>query len=309
MCILKHSVEDMVRELGEKFGFRYKVQDFDVVVSCPFHKESTPSCYVKTEIYNPLAAKDVEVGTIHCFGCGQTGSFTSYATKIMGNDQGMRWLRERGWQEGKKIDRKHVLEHSTVGRKAPLDKDDWPPYYGRIEYMEDRGISYDIYSLFGCGYDDERKLVWFPVRNWSGELTSVQTRSTVVKSYSNDSRGKRGSSLYGEYELKQVGISSKDRLWVCESPIDALTAWEHGEKALALMGSSLSREQEQILRRLDIRTLVLALDQDSAGRLGASKIRDRLKDSYIIKRARFGAKDLNELHLEGMWDDIRIDVV
>lgn len=300
-------VATMVRELSESYSFRAKYGEFDIIVACPFHKDKTPSCYIKTELYNPEMPHPVSVGTVHCFGCGKTVKFSEYVKEVMhAEGQAVSWLIKHGWKEGQELKKAKLSKTERAVVPVSLDIRDWPPFPGKIPYLENRGIGLETYRLFGCGYDPDNERVWFPVRNRLGDLVALQERSTVVKVFRNQSSGKRGEVLYGEYELHKHPLKSGERLWVCESPVDVLTLWERGYKAVGLMGASLSRTQEHSLRRFDARCLVLALDQDSAGDTGVENIRRRLSKSYLLYRARFSAKDVNDLHLLGSWTDLSL---
>jgi DNA primase len=84
---------------------------------------------------------------------------------------------------------------------------------------------------------------------------------------------------------------------VCESMLDALTAWVYGKYAVALNGLGNELQFRQ-LRKMPCRKYILATDNDKAGKHARQVIREKVPNKiiteYIFPQNR---KDLNELSL------------
>lgn len=93
---------------------------------------------------------------------------------------------------------------------------------------------------------------------------------------------------------------------MCEGVIDALTAVDAGFDAVALLGSSIAddRVADQVARAAG-RAIVLALDADDAGELGAARLASLLSEKgrrATRLRPDSGFADLNEWRA-GAGDD------
>jgi DNA primase len=73
-------------------------------------------------------------------------------------------------------------------------------------------------------------------------------------------------------------------LILCESPWGVLWFHENGQQAASLMGSGLTEAQEKRLE--PYKTIIVALDNDSAGEEAAVKIIERLKKNHTVLKAR-----------------------
>jgi DNA primase len=104
-------------------------------------------------------------------------------------------------------------------------------------------------------------------------------------------------SLYGLYEL---GLQQDypSEVIVCESMIDALTCWQYGKYAVAMngLGNKLCIQQ---LNELPCRKLILATDNDDAGRDARKRLRRLIKGKLIFEYAYDsypeGCKDINDM--------------
>jgi len=86
---------------------------------------------------------------------------------------------------------------------------------------------------------------------------------------------------------------------LCEGPIDVLKLESANiHNSLAIFGSSLTDGQRQLLDKLKIENVVLALDNDRAGKKATSIISRILKEhSYDVKKLSFDEKykDIGEM--------------
>ena len=177
--------------------------------------------------------------------------------------------------------------------------------------MYKRRLTDEVIELFDIGYDKKLQSITFPVRDIQGNCLFIARRSVNTKFF-NYPKGVE-KPLYGLYEYHKlcttriVGgrcngktefLKRLNEVIVCESMLDALTAWVYGRFAVALNG--LGNElQFQQLRDLPCRKLILATDNDEAGLKARVRIRknvtNKLITEYILPK---GKKDINELSEE-----------
>ena len=268
----------------------------DYMICCPFHKdgqERKPSMGIRKSD-----------GLCHCFACEWTGHLTELISKCFGYEDygvyGGKWLVQNFLsisvekRELPKFDfsRKKITEPKKYVTETELDS-----YRYTHPYMYKRKLTDDIIELFDIGYDKQTNCITFPVRDINGNCVFVARRS-VVKKFFNYPEGV-DKPLYGLYELSQLA-EVHDKHWereiiVCESMIDALTCWVYGKPALAMNGLGNDLQFKQ-LNELPCRELVIATDNDDAGKKAririAQRVHNKILKQYLIPE---GKKDINDL--------------
>lgn len=274
----------------------------NVMITCPYHKNGQES--------RPSAGIRKDDGTFHCFTCGETHTLPEVISYCFGyNDilgkQGMKWLSKNfNYTEVENrnvkcnINRNNALCRDTntvsdIGntngfvREEELDK-----YRYYHSYWTKRGITDErIIELFDLGYDKETDCITFPVRDKDGNCLFVARRSVKTKYFNYPSGTQK--PLYGLYEICQLDVKKFPKeIFVCESMIDCILLWQSGKIAVALNGLG-SKSQLKWLKCFPCRKLILATDNDDAGR----KARDRIKKSIknkIITEIQF-PKDIKDI--------------
>ena len=288
----------------------------DIMITCPYHKDGQER--------RPSAGLRKNDGTFHCLACGEIHSLPEVISYCFGKNDivgtwGWTWLlknfatvevkerkdvrldfRRSGTSDSNGVDKSFVTEEE-------LDK-----YRYVHPYMYERKLTDKIIELFDIGYDGETDCLTFPVRDEDGNTLFVARRSVKTKFFNYPANAEK--PLYGIYEYEVVRaqalrnllmmqatptmLNTLDEVIVCESMLDALTAWVYGKPAVALngLGSELQFKQ---LRELSARKLILATDNDAAGLKARKRIRSNVKNKiiteYIFPENR---KDLNELTKE-----------
>lgn len=300
------SLEDIVTELQSQLHLNnipliQKTSDTprDIMIQCPYHgggQERRPSAGLrKTD------------GQFHCFACGEVHSLQEVISHCFGHDDpfgsfGWKWL-TKNFATVQVEERKSIeLDFSRGTSKSNLSnsyvtEEELDKYRYYHPYWTKRGITDEkIIELFDLGYDSNTNSIVFPVRDIEGRCLFIARRNVRSKFF-NYPQGVT-KPLYGLYELYQLE-SLPNELIVCESMIDALTAWQLGRYAVALNGLGNELQFKQ-LRELPCRKLILATDNDEAGLKARDRIRKNIKNK-IITEYQFpdGYKDLNDLVFEG----------
>ncbi len=325
---------DILLELKEQLNYNgiqlfHKIEpgneaNKDIQVCCPYHKEGQEK--------RPSAGFRKEDGMFHCFTCREVHSLPEVISHCFGrNDNGLygwQWLL-KNYVTVKREERnvEITFERNNVSRKSSIldnNNSNQPIYVSEEEldsyryihpYMYKRKLTDDVIERFDIGYDKNTRCITFPVRDISGNTLFIARRSVVYK-YFNYPQGVE-KPLYGLYEYnmilqscvnrfisggrgngKTAYLKSINELIVCESMIDALTCWVYGKYAVALNGLGNYLQFEQ-LRNLPCRELILATDNDEAGRKARDRIRKNVTNKIITQYdyASFpvGAKDINDL--------------
>ena len=295
----------------------------DIMVQCPYHGSG--------QEHRPSAGIRKSDGQFHCFACNEVHTLPELISYCFGHTEDV--MGTFGWQWLTKnfacveVETRKPLTlsfvRSTIERlrqemEIPekfVTEQELDSYRYTHPYWKKRGITDEnIIELFDLGYDKQTDCITFPVRDEYGRCLFVARRSTKTK-YFNYPAGSE-KPLYGLYEyLKDVQTSiarirtqrsgksyflkCASEVIVCESMLDALTAWQWGKYAVALNGLGNELQFKQ-LRQLPCRKLILATDNDEAGMKARARIRKNVTNK-IITEYQFpdGVKDLNDLCFEG----------
>ena len=279
----------------------------DIMCSCPFHKggqERKPSCGIRKS--------DAKM---HCFTCGATMNLDEMVSRCFGYEDpawGYHWLTHNFLTVG--VSDREAIE-VNVGRANFTDKasllgynnsnqpnvavseEELDKYRYTHPYMYKRGLNDDIIDLFDIGYDVGCDSITFPVKNISGNCIFIARRNISTKRF--DIPKGVEKPLYGLYEACSALKGNRyltDKAYVTEGLFDGLRLWCNKRVAVCGFGCLFSDYQMEQLRRLPYRHLVLALDNDDAGREGAEKIRRAVKNKILtIAKIPNGHKDIGEL--------------
>lgn len=284
----------------------------DIMVQCPYHgngQERKPSAGIRKSD-----------GQFHCFACNEVHALPEVISYCFGHHEdlfgsfGWKWL-AKNFTSVEVENRKPIELILTRHMNKPIkptyvSEEELDSYRYYHPYWKKRGITNEkIIELFDLGYDKDTDCITFPVRDINGNTLFVARRSVKTKYFNYPSGVEK--PLYGLYELSKFWkgeyrvdeISEEDiKPWisggeviVCESMLDALTAWHFGRYAVALNGLGTELQFKQ-LRDLPCRKLILATDNDKAGMKARERIRQNVTNKLITEyEFPDGVKDLNDL--------------
>lgn len=317
MITLKKESEEMTLqeaiERARKFGL--KVNDNGILL-CPFHPDRNPS----GNIYFNKTHGQVEY---HCFGCGVSMGIDTFFKKISEKvteyqEQG------KGTVDVKEISKakydygfmaKRLNENFFAILQGAGELEEQEIAYKALEYLQSRGFDERDIETFQIGFclrehlegvlteawarDELRKaFLVFPIKNREGRVVSFQFEDFLNRGKLENTKlnlsGKRSLAYLSDY-------SPETPIFVCEAIYDALSLEKlrgtYTFSTVALLGQA-SQEQIQELKELaKTNTIILALDNDKAGREGKEKLIKELvlANPYIYGiRLPDDVKDLNE---------------
>jgi len=143
-------------------------------------------------------------------------------------------------------------------------------------YLAERGITKETAETFGVGLFSGRGSmngrVVIPIHNELGELVAYAGRSID----GSEPRYKLPAGFHKSRVLFNLHRTTGPEVIVVEGFFDCMKVWQSGHSSVvALMGSSLSDQQERLLLGR-FKKITLLLDGDDAGRSAADEIGARL---------------------------------
>lgn len=271
-----------------ELGIEYNITGNEAKALCPApdHDDTTPSWSI-----------NLDSGQHNCFSCGFGGGFV-YLTMIVRDQDGKaakEWVRQRKVKDiAAGAERKAARQEHAELTEADLWEfdDDYPQ-----DELDYRGFSEYEAQGFNLLWDHKRDGWVIPVRDLEYKLIGYQFKPR---------HGTDGIPINYPKYLKKSGRlfdglqeMEGDVLIIVESPLDVVRLWHWGhENVVALYGSSLDLEQaELIMERFD--RVILALDDDEAGRKGISKALSRLKGVQCYVFAYGDVKRAGPYHVHG----------
>jgi DNA primase len=280
----------------------------NIMLTCIAHGDGTekkPSLGVTTiDVFRN--GKTYKAGTCNCFTCGYTVDLPEFISNVFGhNDKGMfgyKWLTQNfvnlsiEKRKPLELNMSRDIDEADLLFDETILEDELAKYRFTHPYMYERKLTDKVIEYFDVGFDTEKNALTFPVFDSEGDVKLIQRRSVASKQFINDEGANKGNYIYGLYQVIK-NLSWIKELYICESPIDALTCWSHRVPAVALMGASITATQVKLLRDLPVRKLISALDNDKAGQEGSEKLVKYLGDVKVIFRLQFpeDVKDVNAM--------------
>lgn len=257
-----------------------KLKDGEAWAYCPGHPENMG----RQEKHPDKWSVNIETGQHSCFSCSFSGSFVFLVQEVLNVDRSdaEAWVRSRGG-----IERVRRYLQAPAEREQFVPRREWnesrlalfgsPP----ISARDGRRISEGSVNQYGVLWDGESEHWILPIRDPDTyELWGYQEKGAGYFD-NKPARIPKGSTLFGLDALEESG----SRLAVLlESPLDCLRLSTAGiQGGVASFGAKVTEEQMDLLfDRVSV--IVVALDNDDAGREAARKIKQRyLRSGKTIK--------------------------
>lgn len=308
--VIKTSIVDIVNNLKSILIVNHinKLRDIyvknnNLVITCPCHKqgqENKPSCSILLEDKKIIRNNKqivINAGTVSCFTCGYKANLIGFVATCLSISyiKAKEWILNSSNFDLIELERPiNFIEstdtYSNNYNDLPIITNDELDSYRQLnDYMFKRKLSLDIIKKFDVGYDKNTDALTFPVYV-NNNCLFVAKRYIKYKRFQMPAINPK--PIYGlDY------IDPSQSVIVCESIINALTAWTYKKQAIALFGTG-SDYQLDILSRCGIRHFILMYDGDLAGRHGAEKFKQKVKNSFITDIILNPGMDVNDLSEE-----------
>lgn len=303
--ILDRFISDIKRNGLNYFSKGYKDSGDYYIVQCPYHKMGQEK--------HPSAQFRKSDGLFYCHGCKESHSFQSVIYHCL-EVSGRSWLLNN-FDGSESEDREIQFDWPTEKEEKHVyvDKSVLAEYRYTHPYMYERKLNLETIRKFDVGYDsdytmtkvvDGKKIsrhigecITFPNKDVDGNILFIARRAIHTKFFHYpEDVDKPVYGLYEIYREMRHGVKIEE-VYVCESMLDALVIWSWGKYAIALNGTGSSKQYE-IIRNSSLRYLILATDNDDAGRKAREKFRANVKNKFIqeIDYASYGkCKDINDM--------------
>lgn len=185
----------------------------------------------------------------------------------------------------------------------------------QTDYFINRGLSQETIDKFKLGYDSEKNLVTIPYNPGCKGYVDRVLWDGNNKYYKHGNELFNVDALYSE-SIDKFLFGNDEYVFITEGQIDAISFEEIGLSAIGLGGVN---EVPKLVKRLkekpSDKILVLALDNDKAGRRATGKLIEELAEAeldqrYIVKSDIYSKyKDANEFLVadrEGFIERIKL---
>ena len=236
----------------------------------PQHDDNNMSAFIKLEENNEF---------FHCSACKANMNSAQLHNLIsLGFDPNMSWKAQidRILREAEPKPEKQPTQIFLPIKEAMFDK----PYRGiSAETFEKIGA----YHTFKEAYYGRRIII--PIYNYKNEVKSFEAISTSSKIQPKVLRPKSidTSNLFGFENL----LGESDSVFLTEGLFSALSFWELGYDSVFNMGVASIKDKIKTLHLKGIKNIILASDNDEAGRAFAKECYHLLKHNFTVTYFQF----------------------
>jgi len=257
--------------INELSRVQHKLRGEEVLIICPFHQDSTPSCGVHIGFA-------VTPGVFHCFSCGASGSWNKLAQKLN--------LRQVDYQVDTKItplDDPFRILHSEISKTKTLVDSTAHVLQGIEDLPSDfewRGLRSDFYQKLGGRFywehnktnDFEMDWLYFPLtinKQYVGyTVCALKPNKPKYKTFADTSK------VFFLYDQIEDG----GNIVVCEGHYDALRLLSFGIPAMCIFGvENWSPIKKALLLAKSPKKVFILMDGDEAGHRCAHKVYSDIK--------------------------------
>lgn len=288
----------------------------NIQTNCPFHKQGQER--------KPSFGINGEIDKCHCFACGWSGTIEEMISELYGyidnGKFGEHWLSRKfnsieietrpnimegfnarkiftgisGTTDNSKFTHMEDEEadKTTKEKICEITDEELDKYRYIHPYMYERGLTDEIIERFDIGYDKEKDAITFPVKDISGRVAFIATRSVKTKFF-----GLPTSINKPVYQANLFTNGFYKQAYITESFLNCLTCWKYDKPAMAMIGTG-NKKQYEILNKLPVREYILAFDPDEAGRKATERFRKNVHGKIIKELVYTDNRDINDLQEE-----------
>ncbi|HXT13494.1 MAG TPA: CHC2 zinc finger domain-containing protein [Candidatus Angelobacter sp.] len=310
-----------MEQVLEHYGLlqKFKKKGDSLSGPCPIHKGENPTQFrvsINKNIWNCFSEckhggnvldfiAKMENGSIHAAALKAIEWFQLDPEAMSGNSEPQEAETEPAQTEPKPKKAEPRAEETTGPNK---------PLKFRLEklershpYLAERGLSVETLVDFGAGFCGKGMMagrIAIPIHNMNGEVVAYAGRLTDGEPSDVNPKYKLPPGFKKSLELFNIDRASKESpekpLVIVEGFFDCMKLHQLGHrKTVALMGSSMSPAQEELIREntdASSRVIVM-LDEDEAGEAGREDIAARLSRFCFVKAHIFPKSDMQPEHL------------
>lgn len=252
-----------------------------------------------TRASSGVSIKPSSVSVFNCFTCGNRMPFHGMLRKYAGFsgedlDDLIEELEEESYLGPRELPAWEREDDDGMREQEPLKQSIYLDLYDSAAghpYLESRGISDETARKLQLMVDpsdpaDGEERILFPVFGDDGELYGLSGRATHsdAKLKVRDYFGlRKAANLLGAHLIAR---EKPDKVLLVEGLFDYANSWEQGFPAVAVMHSTLTARQAEILRNFGLPTY-LFYDDDDAGRKGCEAAGRALYKFQPVMKVRY----------------------
>ncbi len=242
---------------------------------------------------NNSAAFHIEGTRFNCFSCSEHGDIFDLVGHIEGLPKG-NFIKQ--YNRTLKIMRPYL-----DGGKSKKSREEYIPEFcepknytdylhkchenvDQTDYFINRGLSREIIDRFNLGYDTEKKVATIPYNSdckgyvhrilWQSDNKYCKFGNEIFNI----------DALYSE-SIDKLLLGRDDYVFITEGQIDAMSFEEIGLSAIGLGGVNETKKLIELLKeKVTSKILVLALDNDKAGRRATGKFIEELAEAELDQK-------------------------
>lgn len=256
------------------------------IIYCPYH----------SNYRTPAGEVDKSTGQFYCFGCQESRDFV----------QLIMFCSKRTYFEAMRIigSKKSDINIASEVGKLLESKDDIPEFdmetvcrlnaaalgsSRAAEYLKRRLITKESVEKYLIGYSEKQDMITIPVFSPDNVCVGMVGRSIEGKQFKNTSNLPRNKTFFNLSRNKVA-----DKIFLVESSFDAIRLEQCGGRAIASLGSSVSRFQRDLLKKY-FTSIILVSDNDDAGKAMKEKLFNSLGRMLIVAKLPEDVKDVSDL--------------
>lgn len=241
--------------------------DSDYLIFCPYHNNYR----------TPAAEISKNYGTFFCFACHESRSLTEFVMHV---------TKKTYFESVRLIESLKDGDNIVDIVDNILDKDpEFNPFdelmIKRLHqavlnprptwYFESRKINTDSMTKFSLGYSEKQDMVTVPIHSPDGSMfIGFVARSIEGKDFKNTPGLPKSKILFNLHRAKKFNT-----VYVVESTFDAIRLDQNNVPAVATLGSNVSRNQIELLKKY-FNDIVVIADNDDAGKSMQNNILDKV---------------------------------
>ena len=257
-------------------------------IKCPFHEDKIDSCSI-----------NIEKGVWICFaGCG-SGNLKGFLQKYLNYSR----LQIDNLLHEQEADFDiNLFDKFMVDDDEKLPETDFPFMCDLVpKWIVERGFNRYTLEKWGCAINTYNDLI-IPVKDNDKRLVGwISRRLNANPKYMYSKGLKKSKLLFGACHLDIHPF-----ICITEGSLDTMWLDHHGFGSVALLGSSMSKKQKEMLYNISTQEFVICLDNDTTGLRAMNKIFKELSTSFIVSYITLptGIKDVQDVRNQDQLCDI-----
>lgn len=160
------------------------------------------------------------------------------------------------------------------------------------DYLKGRLITKESVEKYLIGYSEKQDMITIPIFSPDNVCVGMVGRSVEGKQFKNTPNLPRNKTFFNITKSKTAS-----KIFLVESSFDAIRIEQAGGRAIASLGSSVSRTQRDLLKKY-FSSIILISDNDDAGRSMRDKLVQSLGSLVVPAELPVNVKDVSELNNE-----------